>query len=111
MSNTTMSVIPRVGVGSPSSPMEVGADRAPKLAADLGRLLREAGCEVVEVGELGTGDQAAAAGRKLAEEHVDAVAFAPACWYEDYLVLDLLEECAWTRRNPLQALESSSHCC
>ena len=94
MSRSAMAVVPRIGVGSPSSPMEVGAERAPELAAALGGLLRQAGCEVVEVGELGAADQAAAAGRKLAEAHVDAVAFTPACWFEDYLVLDLLEECS-----------------
>jgi len=93
MPNGVKSMAPRVGVGSPSSPMEIGADRAPGLASDLGRLLAEAGCEVVELGPIGTPGEAAAAGRKLAEQHVDAMALVPACWFEDYLVLDTLEAC------------------
>ena len=85
---------PRVGVGSLSSPLEVGADRAPKAAADLAKLLAQAGCEVIELGPVGTADQAVACGKRLAEGRVDAAAFATASWYEDYLVLDLLEYCA-----------------
>lgn len=84
---------PRVGVAGLSSPLEVGADQAPLAAAGLSQCLREAGYETVEVGALGSADDAVAAGRRLAEEHVDAVACAVASWYEDYLVLDLLEEC------------------
>jgi L-fucose isomerase-like protein len=86
-------IVPRIGVGSPSSPMEIGADQAPQLATELARLLREAGCEPIDLGAIGTADQAARAGRRLAEAHVDAVALTPACWWEDYLALDLLEEC------------------
>jgi len=48
---------------------------------------------VIELGSIVTADAALAAGRKLAESHVDAVALAPASWFEDYLVLDLIEEC------------------
>jgi len=42
---------------------------------------------------IGTPDQAVATGRSCAEAHVDAIALASASWFEDYLVLDLLEEC------------------
>ena len=86
-------LIPRIGVGAVSSPLEIGAERAPQAVDDLARLLETNGCEVVPVGPIGTPDAAIAAGRALAEAHVDAVALASASWYEDYLVLDLLEEC------------------
>jgi len=88
------SLTPRVGVGALSSPLEIGADRAPAAAGDLSRLLAAAGCEVVQIGPVGQPDQAVAAGRKLAASHVDAVAFAAVCWFEDYLVGDLLEYCS-----------------
>lgn len=89
----TRTLTPLVGVGSLSSPLEVGADRAPGAARDLGNLLGDAGCQIVDLGSLDNPEAAAAAGRKLAESHVHAVALATASWYEDYLVLDLLEEC------------------
>lgn len=73
--------------------MEIGADRAPQACDDLAAVLVAAGCEVVQLGAIGDPDQAVAAGRKLAENHVDAVAFASVCWYEDYLALDLLAHC------------------
>ncbi|HDZ21488.1 hypothetical protein LCGC14_0124600 [marine sediment metagenome] len=92
--NPARSFIPRVGVAALSSPLEIGADRAPAAAADLAALLVSAGCEVVELGPIGDPDHAVAAGRKLAESHVDAVAFAAVSWYEDYLALDLLEYCS-----------------
>ncbi len=85
---------PRVAVGSLASPLEVGANRAPKAAQDLAQLLRTAGCEVLELGPVDTPDKSVAAGRKIAEQHVQAAALAAASWFEDYLVLDLLEECS-----------------
>lgn len=102
---------PRVGVSALSSPLEVGADRAPRAARDLATLLEAAGCEVVALEPIGTADQAAAAGRRLAAEAVDALALAPASWFEDYLVLDLLEECLrpvllW----PLPGMETGALC-
>jgi L-arabinose isomerase len=84
---------PRVGVASLSSPLEVGADRGPKSAEALAKLLESSGCEVVRLGPVDTPDKAIEAGRKLAEAHGHAVAFTSVSWYEDYLVLDLLEEC------------------
>lgn len=84
---------PRVGVAGLSSPLEVGAAQAPQASVELARILRETGFETVEVGALGDADRVMAAGRKFTEEHVDAVACAATSWYEDYLVLDLLEEC------------------
>ncbi len=84
---------PRVGVSAVSSPLEVGAERAPGAAQDLATLLRSAGCEVLAQAPLGSADQARVAGAAWAEAHVDAVALAVASWFEDYLALDLLEEC------------------
>ena len=102
---------PRVGVASLSSPLEVGADRAPGAAESLARVLAEAGCDVVPLGVVDTAEAAVAAGRKLAEGHVNAVALTPVCWCEDYLVLDMLEECAvpvlfW----PLPGMETGALC-
>ena len=94
MAEQRKALVPRVGVGSLSSPLEIGADRAPAAAGDLARLLTAAGCEVVQIGPVGEADQAVTAGRKLAESHVDAVAFAAVSWYEDYLAIDLLEQCS-----------------
>jgi L-fucose isomerase-like protein len=74
--------------------LEVGASRAPQAAKDLAALLGGCGCDVVELGPVDSPSRATAAGRLLAEQHVHAVAFAAASWFEDYLVLDLLEECS-----------------
>ena len=84
---------PRIGVGAVASPMEVGADRAPQAAEDLANLLEQRGCEVVRLGNLGTPGAAVSGGLRASEAHVDAIALAAVSWYEDYLVLDLLEEC------------------
>ncbi|MEI6513109.1 MAG: hypothetical protein WCO51_07520 [bacterium] len=86
-------LVPKVGVGALSSPLEVGAGRAPAAAAALEELLQKLGCDVIQCGSIDTPEKATAAGLKMAEGHVDAIALAPACWFEDYLVLDLLEEC------------------
>jgi len=104
-------LVPRVGVGALCSPLEVGADRAPGAAADMAKRLEEAGCETVAVGVLDTPARAAQAGRTLAEEHVDAVVLVPASWFEDYLVLDLLEECAQPLLfRPLPGIETGALC-
>lgn len=94
MSEQSYGLSPRVAVGSLSSPLEVGADRAPQAANDLAALLEESGCEIVKLGAIDTADKAAAAGRIMAEQHVCCAALAATSWYEDYLVLDLLEECS-----------------
>jgi L-fucose isomerase-like protein len=86
-------LIPRVGVVSLCSPLEVGADRAPQASRDLAAILQAAGCEVIELGPADRPEKAVAAGRRLAEEHVHAVAMVATSWFEDYLALDLWEEC------------------
>ena len=94
MLDNSRALVLRVGAASLSSPLEVGADRAESAAADLARLLEAAGCEVVALGAVNEPDNSAAAGRKLAAERVHAVALVTTSWFEDYLALDLLEECA-----------------
>ena len=94
MTQTSKSLTPRIGVASLSSPLEIGADRAPAAAENLAKVLKGIGCDVVQLGSLDGPDKSVAAGRKLAESHAHAVAFAAASWYEDYLALDLLEECS-----------------
>lgn len=93
MSIQERALIPRVGVVSVCSPLEVGADRAPQAAADLAKLLRAVGCEVVELGPADRPERSVTAGRKMAEAHVHAVALVSTSWFEDYLVFDLQEEC------------------
>ncbi|MCG2660853.1 MAG: hypothetical protein L6437_11485, partial [Kiritimatiellae bacterium] len=88
-----ITIIPHVGVAALTSPMEVGANRAEQAAADLGRVLESAGCRVVNGGAVKNAEQARKAGLKFTESHVACVALATASWFEDYLVLDLLEEC------------------
>jgi L-fucose isomerase-like protein len=111
METRPTSLVPSVAVGSLCSPLEVGASRAPGAARDLARLLRDAGCEVVELGPVDTPDRSVAAGRLIAEKHIGAVALAAASWFEDYLVLDLLEEnevpvLLW----PLPGMETGALC-
>ncbi len=86
-------LVPKVGVVALCSPLEVGADQAPAAVRALAQGVRELGCEVVDAGVPDGPDGAAAAGRRFAEAHVDAIACVATSWYEDYLALDLLEEC------------------
>ena len=93
MSIQKKTLIPRIGVAALSSPLEVGANGAPQAVHDAARLFRAAGCQVVELGAIDRPEKSAAAGRELAEAHVQAVVLVAASWFEDYLVFDLLEEC------------------
>ena len=93
MSLPQCALIPQVAVGSLSSPLEVGADRAPCAADDLADLLERLGCEVLRLGSICDPERSAEAGRQAAEWHAHAVAFSVASWFEDYLVLDFWEEC------------------
>ena len=93
MSIQKKTLIPRIGVASLCSPLEVGADRAPQAACDAAALFQAAGCQVVELGAIDRPEKSSAAGREVAESHVHAVVLVAASWFEDYLVFDLLEEC------------------
>lgn len=95
----------RLGVTSVCSPLEVGAADAPALQRRLAASLAAAASRPVEVfsaAPVSDPASAAAAGRLFYDRRVDAVCAIAATWYEDYLVLDMLEECgvpvvAWGR--------------
>jgi len=103
---------PRVGVTSVASPLEVGADRAPASLDSLASLLEERGVGVVRSrAPVMTAEDASRVGVEFAAARVDALAVAPASWFEDYLLLDLLEECdvpllLW----PLPGMETGALC-
>lgn len=85
--------IPRLGVAALSSPLEVGADRAEAAAAGAARRLEALGCHCINAGAVDTPRKATSTGLRFAESHVHAVVLVAACWFEDYLALDLIEEC------------------
>lgn len=93
MTLSRCTLIPQVAVGSLSSPLEVGADRAPQAANDLADLLERLGCEVLRLGVVNDPERSTEAGKQAAEWHAHAVAFTATSWFEDYLVLDFWEEC------------------
>ena len=104
-------LVPRVGICSISSPLEIGANRATQSAKDLERRLVEAGCDVIAAGSVATPDESVAAGCKFNEKQVDAIVISPASWCEDYLVTDLIEECSvpiafW----PLPGMDTGALC-
>lgn len=105
------SLIPRVGVASVCSPLEVGADRAAQAAERLANLLESAGYQVVSLGVIDDADKSAVAGKRLSESHVHALMLVATSWFEDYLVFDILEECSvplllWS----LPGMETGSLC-
>ncbi len=84
---------PRVAVFSLSSPLEVGAGNALKIVYAVSEALKRRNCEIVLSGLITSPDEAIASGKKAAGKFLDTVVFVPACWFEDYLALDFLEEC------------------
>jgi len=86
-------LVSMVAVGALASPLEVGADRASACAARAASMFRRAGCRVVRLGVIDDAAKAAAAGRAANIAGVSAVVLVPTSWYEDYLVLDMIEEC------------------
>lgn len=105
----------RLGLVVVASPLEVGAGEAPalreRLLAALGGFEPER-LELIPFEPPVTDpDSALAAGRFLSERRVDALCAVAASWFEDYLLLDLLEECsvpliAWAR----PGMETGSLC-
>jgi L-fucose isomerase-like protein len=87
----------RLALTAVASPLEVGAADAPLLLARLREgfsASRHPGLELcVSDGPLGTPEQAVVAGRRFYDLRVDALCVVAASWFEDYLVLDLIEEC------------------
>ncbi len=92
-SSSREKLTPNVGVVVFSSPLEVGTARADQAVLDVTRRLESLGCKTVHAGVVDNPHKAAQAGRRLAEAHVAAVVMVSACWFEDYLALDLIEEC------------------
>jgi L-fucose isomerase-like protein len=95
----------RLGLIAVASPLEMGAGDALALLARLEEAFRAPGSPPIETAGrmVVTGSAAAVvAGRAFYDQRVDAVVAIAASWFEDYLVLDLLEECsvpvvAWAR--------------
>ena len=95
----------RLGITAVASPLEVGAKDA---SAVLDRLTAAFAAaygdrvEVITAGPAMDPASSAAAGRAFYDQRVDAICVVAVSWFEDYLVLDLLEECdaplvAWAR--------------
>jgi L-fucose isomerase-like protein len=87
----------RLGLAVVASPLEVGAEAAPTLQERARSVLRMTGgdrLDLVVCSETVDSVQAAVlAGRELYDLRVDAICVVAASWFEDYLVLDMLEEC------------------
>ena len=103
----------RLGIAAVSSPLEVGAGQA---AALLDQLQASLGAgpnlDTVRPPKPVTDPHSAAeAGRYFYDRRADAICVVAACWFEDYLVLEMLEECdvpviAWAR----PGMETGSLC-
>jgi L-fucose isomerase-like protein len=105
----------RLGITVVCNPLEVGADQAPGLLNQLEHSFATAGfgrLEVVCSAEIVKDPSSAVkVGKCFYDQRVDAVCVLAATWFEDYLVLDLLEECdvpviAWAR----PGMETGSLC-
>jgi L-fucose isomerase-like protein len=104
----------RLGFTAVSSPLEMGAGQAPALLDHLQAAMGGGNdrLETIRPPRPVT-DPASAleAGRYFYDQRADAVCVVAACWFEDYLVLDMLEECdvpviAWAR----PGMETGSLC-
>jgi len=84
----------RLGLAVVASPLEVGADQAPALLKKLQESLEaNSKLELCSYGVVGIADDAVQAGRQFHDERVHAICIVAASWFEDYLILDMLEEC------------------
>jgi L-fucose isomerase-like protein len=86
-------LIPSIGLAALLSPLEIGAERASDAIKELTQLLTAAGCKIADYGTVDSPAKAVDVGRRAHEAHIDAMLFIPVCWFEDYLVLDFIEEC------------------
>ena len=103
----------RLGITVVASPLEVGAGQAPALLEQLRGCFASAEqlqlvCPSPPVTDAASAVQA---GRQFYDQRVDAICVVAASWFEDYLVLDMLEECsvpvvAWAR----PGMETGSLC-
>lgn len=87
----------RLGIVVVSSPLEVGAGQAHHLLDQITAAFAAGGFKDLELlpapQPLTNPTSSVHAGRYFFDQRVDAVCVLAACWFEDYLVLDLLEEC------------------
>jgi len=105
----------RLGITVVCNPLEVGADQGPELLNQLDHAFAAGGfgrLHVIRSAEMVKDpDSAVKVGKYFYDQRVDAVCVLAATWFEDYLVLDLLEECdvplvAWAR----PGMETGSLC-
>ena len=105
----------RLGLVAVASPLEVGASEAPALLERLRAAFGEVGEGRLDVLPFPQAAMipatAVAAGRFFYDQRVDALCVVAASWFEDYIVLDILEECtapviAWAR----PGMETGSLC-
>ena len=105
----------RLGITSVTSPLEVGAGEASMLLDRLQQAFGSAGLDRLELvpsrGPVIDPTSAVEVGQQFYDQRVDALCVVAASWFEDYLVLDLLEECAvpviaWAR----PGMETGSLC-
>lgn len=84
----------RLGLAVVASPLEIGADQAPVLLKELQESLGASGkLDLCSYGVVGVAADAVQAGRQFYDERVHAICIIAASWFEDYLILDMLEEC------------------
>lgn len=84
----------RLGVTVVASPLEVGAGQASGILQGAQEVFGRPGTELCVYGNPVTDvHEAVRAGRFLYEHRVHALCVIASSWFEDYLVLDMLEEC------------------
>lgn len=85
----------RLGLAVVASPLEVGADQSPALLDSLLTSLSNRGKLNLFPHQtpVKSPQDAIQAGREFYDKRVHAICIAAASWFEDYLVLDMLEEC------------------
>jgi L-fucose isomerase-like protein len=85
----------RFGLAVVASPLEVGADQAPALLDNLQAAFSNTGKLSLFPHQIPVTSiqDAVRAGREFYDKRVHAICIAAASWFEDYLVLDMLEEC------------------
>jgi len=84
----------RLGLVIVASPLEVGADKASILLEELQAILSKTHLELYPYHQpVNSPKDAINAGRMFHDKRVHAICVISASWFEDYLVLDMLEEC------------------
>lgn len=83
---------PKIGIAAFANPLEVGAAKAKTASAGFVEKFAACGFDVIKLGAVLSPADSVKAGIKLYDERADALLAVPVCWYEDYLMMDLLEE-------------------